>query len=96
MSEHVAEYTDLQGKCSHESSLLSLMACTQNFTLQPRSLRLFRLLAWVGADLCSGVSVFVQAVITDKLGEDLREWSEVPVCACRRAERWRASSEFCF
>lgn len=29
----------------------------------------------------------MQAVITDKLGEDLREWSEVAVCACRRAEK---------
>lgn len=54
---------------------ISLMACMQNFIPQTRSSPLSRLLVSVGADLHSGVSVFVQAVITDKLGEDLREWS---------------------
>lgn len=63
---------DLQGKRSHRSSfLLSLMACTQNFILQPLS----RLFAGTEADLGSRVSVFVQAVSTDKLGGDLRDHS---------------------
>lgn len=62
---------DLQGKRSHRSSLLSLMACTQNFILQPLS----RLFAGTEADLGSRVSVFVQAVSTDKPGGDLREHS---------------------
>lgn len=89
--------TDLQGKCSYKSSfLLSLVSCLQNFIRRPRTAPSCRLLASMEADLCSRASVFVQAVITGNLGEDLGLWSQVPVCASRRAENWGASLHFCF